>query len=390
LSRMVVRRARLTAALLIASLSLLVFVPAVAADEGLEVTTPYPAVAVAPGSDVSLDLTVSSIRTADVRLELTGVPEGWSANLLGGGYVVDGVSVTNDEPAEVRLDIEVPGDAAPGETTLRVAAAGGGATDVLVVTVRVDAEAAGDLSLETPSPVLTGSTESAFTFSLTFRNDTAQDVTVSVAAQGPTGWEVAATLTGETQAASTVVEAGATQAVSVAVTPAEDAEAGDYPIAVTATAGDRTATADLGVRITGSYAMTLSTPGDLLSAAGSAGSPTTMTFEITNTGTAPLTGVEVTATPPTGWDVTFDPETLATLAPDAVGSISATVTPSGEAVAGDYVITFNGGAVEEDAEDTAQIRFTVETSPIWALVGLGIIALILGGLFYIFRTYGRR
>jgi uncharacterized membrane protein len=387
---MVVRRARLTAALLIASLSLLAFVPAVSADDGLEVTTPYPAVAVAPGSDVSLDLTVSSIRTADVSLELGGVPDGWTANLLGGGYVVDGVSVTEAEPAEVRLDIAVPGDAAGGETRLRVTATGGGATDVLIVTVRVDAAAAGDLTLETSSPVLTGSSETAFTFSLTFRNDTAQDVTVSVSAQGPAGWDVEATLTGETQAASTVVEAGATQAVSVAVTPAEDAEAGDYPIVVTAQAGDRAATADLGVRITGSYAMTLSTPGDLLSASGSAGSPTTQAFEITNTGTAPLTAVEVTANPPTGWEVTFDPASLATLAPNDTGTITATITPSGEAVAGDYVITFNGGATEEDADASAQIRFTVETSPIWALVGLGIIALILGGLFYIFRTYGRR
>ena len=39
---------------------------------------------------------------------------------------------------------------------------------------------------------------------------------------------------------------------------------------------------------------------------------------------------------------------------------------------------------------SAQIRFTVETSPIWAIVGIGIIALILAGLFYVFRTYGRR
>jgi uncharacterized membrane protein len=136
--------------------------------------------------------------------------------------------------------------------------------------------------------------------------------------------------------------------------------------------------------------MTLSTPNDLLSASGTAGGATSMTFEIANTGTAPITEVALTATPPSGWEVTFDPPTLPSVDPQATGTITATVTPSSEAVAGDYVISFSAAAAEGGADASAQIRFTVETSPIWALVGLGIIALILGGLFYVFRTYGRR
>ena len=59
-------------------------------------------------------------------------------------------------------------------------------------------------------------------------------------------------------------------------------------------------------------------------------------------------------------------------------------------MAGDYVVTFKSTATEAGATGTAQIRFTVETSPIWALVGIGVIVLILAGLFYVFRTYGRR
>ena len=69
--------------------------------------------------------------------------------------------------------------------------------------------------------------------------------------------------------------------------------------------------------------------------------------------------------------------------------MTATITPSGEAVAGDYVVSFRSSSAE-GASASASVRFTVETSPIWALVGLGLIVLILGGLFYVFRTYGRR
>jgi uncharacterized membrane protein len=390
LPRRVARRARVAAALTFASMVLATLVPSVAADDGLEVTTPFPSVAVAPGDDVSFDLTVTSERDAIVELELAGVPEGWGASLLGGGNVVEGVSVTPDADGEVRLDVDVPAEAAAGSTTLRLTARGGGATDVLPITIRVDAEAAGDIALTTTTPTLTGSTDASFSFSLDFRNDTAQDVTLSVSALGEPGWDVSASLTGEAQAASTVVEAGATQGVTVEVTAPEESQAGTFPVTVEATAGERTVTADLAVEITGSYSMTLSTPDDRLSASGSAGGPTAISFEVTNTGTAPLTGVAVTATPPSGWEVTFDPTTIPAIAPNDTATVNATVTPSGEAIAGDYVVQFSASAAEEAATGEAAVRFTVETSPVWALVGLGLIVLIVGGLLYVFRTYGRR
>jgi uncharacterized membrane protein len=382
--------ARVTTAFVSALALVAMLVPTVAADDGLELTTPFPAVAVAPGSQVQFDIAVASDQTAVVDLELAGAPTGWTASLRGGGNIVDAVSVTPDEPGEVRLDVDVPADATAGTQSLRITGVGGGARDVLTVSIRVDAEAAGDVSLTTSTPVLTGSSDATFSFDLQFQNDTPQDVTLSVTASGPTGWDVSAALTGETQAASTVVEAGASQNVTVTVNAAPDAAAGQYPIAVEATAGDRSVTTDLGIEITGSYSMTLSTPGDLLSASGSAGAATTQAFEITNTGTAPLSEVKLTASPPTGWEVTFDPESLLTIAPGDTGTITATITPSTEAIAGDYVVSFTADAAEGGAEGTAQIRFTVETSPLWALVGLGIIVLILGGLFWVFRTYGRR
>ncbi|CAN5635520.1 NEW3 domain-containing protein [soil metagenome] len=387
----IMRRTRVVSALVAASIVLAVMAAPVAADDGLEITTPYPAVAVAPGTKISFDLAVTSVRAADVALSLSGVPSGWKASLLGGGYVVEGIAVAPGGDGSVRLDVEVPADAAATTGTIRVTGQGGGATDVLNVSVRVDAEAAGDVSLTTSTPALTGSSDANFSFTLQFRNDTAQDVTLAVRAIGPdASWTVDATLTGETQAASTVVEAGTTQNVAVAVTAPRGVAAGTYPVTVEATAGERTVTADLAIEITGSYSMTLATATGVLSASGSAGAPTTQTFQVTNTGTAPLTVVEVTATPPFGWEVTFDPESIATIAPDETGTITATITPSGEAIAGDYVVTFNGRATESAATASAQVRFTVETSPIWALVGLGIIALILAGLFYVFRTYGRR
>jgi uncharacterized membrane protein len=387
----VARRISMFAALTITSALLVALVPAVRAADGLDITTPYPGVAVAPGNKVSFDLTITSSKNADIALGVTGVPSGWTASIFGGGFVVDGVAVTSSTPGKVRLDVTVPAAATAGTTTLRVTASGGGSQAALPITVRVNAEAAGALSLTTNTPELTGASDKSFKFDLTFKNDTAQDVTVSATATGPDGWTVDATLTGATDAASTVVKSGNTQSISVTAKAPDGTAAGTYPFKVTATAGDRTIDADLSIAVTGSYSMTLSTPGDLLSAHGSAGVATTQQFLIKNTGTAPMTLVKLVGTPPSGWKVTLDPtDGLATLDPDQTGTITATITPSGDAVAGDYVVRFQASSTEDTTGANAEIRFTVDTSPIWAIVGIGLIVLILAGLFYVFRTYGRR
>jgi uncharacterized membrane protein len=387
----VARHARVMAALITSSLILTAFTPVVTAANGLEVTTPYTAVAVAPGNKVSFDLEVSSIRTASVDLSLTGVPSGWTASIFGGGFVVEGVAVTSGTPAKVRLDVTVPADASATTSTIRVAARGGGAEDILPISVRVNAEAAGDLTLTTNTPELTGASDKDFKFDMQFKNDTAQDVTVAATATGPEGWTIETSLTGATDAASTVVKAGSTQSISVSAKPAEGTAAGSYPIKVTATAGDRSVEADVSVAVTGSYSMELSTPNDRLSASGSAGSATTMQFVVRNTGTAPITGVKVEGTPPSGWDVTVEPaDGVPSIEPNQTGTLTATITPNRDAVAGDYVVNFKATSTEDTTGADAQIRFTVEASLIWALVGVVLIALILGALYYVFRTYGRR
>jgi len=364
-------------------------VPTVAADGGLEVTTAYPAVAVAPGSKVSFDLKVTSTRETNVGLTLSGVPAGWTATLHGGGFVIDGVAAGPGADGTARLDVSVPADAAASTQTIKVTASGGGNTDVLTISVRVDAKAAGDITVTTTTPVMTGSSNGTFPFALTVHNDTAQDVTVSATASiaDHPDWDIKAEIAGSEQTASTVVTAGSTTSVNVTADPPDDAAAGQYVIDVEVTAGDQKIPQQLGVELTGSYSMTLTTPGGLLSAHGGAGSATQQQFILTNTGTATIQGVKVSATPPTGWTVTWDKDTV-DVPTDAPVTVTATITPSGEAVAGDYVITFNANS--DQADSSAQVRFTVETSPLWAFIGIGIIAVILLGLFYVFRTYGRR
>jgi len=102
----------------------------------------------------------------------------------------------------------------------------------------------------------------------------------------------------------------------------------------------------------------------------------------------------MTSSAPTNWKVTFDQETIPTIPPDQQVTVTATITPTGEAVTGDYKVTLSAGsdaaAGASAADANLPMTFTVETSPLWLLAGFGLIVVILAALFYVFRTYGRR
>jgi uncharacterized repeat protein (TIGR01451 family) len=366
------------------------FVPAVSANHGLELTTPYTAIAVAPGSDVSFDLSISANRSARVGLSVEGVPQGWTASLQGGGFVVDGVLTQGTTAAEVRLDVTIPADAAEGPQRITVRASSEGETVDLPLDIRVATQAAGNVTIDTEIPVQEGASDQTFRFPLTLRNDTAEDITASVTASGPPEWQVETQIAGQAQAASAIVEAGDTLSVEVSVTPAELAEAGDYEIPVTATAGERTINGALTVRLTGSFQLAVTTPENQpLSARGEAGSTITKAIVLRNDGTADLANVQLTGTGPEGWNIAFDQETVASIAAGQEVTVNARITPSGEAIAGDYNVTIRAEA-QDQANESETIRVTVETSPIWGLIGIGLIALVIGGLLWVFRTYGRR
>ncbi len=368
--------------------SSLTFAP-IALAAGLTLTTPYPSVSVAPGSKVSFEIAIQSNAYQQVALSVSGLPTDWTATLRGGGYVVNGVQTDAAGAATVSLDIQVPATATDGVSTVTVNGSGGGASGSLPLTLQVSSEAAGDVTLSSDFPSLRGASGTAFTFNLTLRNESAEDLTFAVTGVGPEGWEVNATLTGQTQAASAVVKASGNAAVSVSAKPPTDVAPGTYPINVRATVGDRTIDAQLSVEVTGTNALTLTTPDERLSNSGSAGAAITQQLVIRNDGTQPLEQVIVSATAPTDWTVTFDPsDTIASIAANDSATVTATIVPSNDAIAGDYVVTYR--ARTTDADGSVDIRMTIETSPLFGFVGLALIAIVLFGLWWVFQRYGRR
>lgn len=385
------RSGSLTRGVVIAALLAMVAGPAapgVLAVPGLELSTPFPAVVVEPGGTATFDLRIDVTQPRRVDLAVDGVPQGWEARFRGGGLVIDGAFVEADEPPDITLNVSIPDDATAGSQSITVTATSGSLAETLRLDLRVQVAAAGAVVLESDFPELRGPSDATYTFNLDLRNETPGEITFALAATGPQGWNVTAVPAGQSQATSTTVAGGGSGRLTVTVTPANDVAAETYPITVQAIGGGKTAETELRVVITGTYRMNVTTTDNVLSATANAGSPTTVSFVIENTGTAPLAGITLAPTTPRNWTLTFDPETVAEIAPGATATVTGTITPANAAIAGDYNVTVRASTEETSAN--VLIRVRVETPQFWWIVGVGLILLTFGGLYWVFRTYGRR
>ncbi|MCL6555694.1 MAG: FAD-dependent oxidoreductase [Burkholderiales bacterium] len=140
--------------------------------------------------------------------------------------------------------------------------------------------------------------------------------------------------------------------------------------------------------ITGTYDLQLTTSDERLSTSLTAGGTRNLELVVKNTGTSDLSNVSLTATTPTDWEVTFEPAKIANLAPGASTQVTATIKADKNAIAGDYIVSMTSKTAEKSADAT--LRMTVKTSVLWGWIGILIIIAVIGGVYYLFRTYGRR
>jgi uncharacterized membrane protein len=351
----------------------------------------YPAVTVRPGetSTVNLQLHNYDMPPERMALSVSGVPTGWTATLLGGGQPIAAAMPATDSSVSLELRLDVPKNAPVGTDTLTIAAAGSTSKLQLPIAVTLAKDLPAKLSLTPQLPELRGTSKSSFEYTLNIKNDSGKKLTVSLAAQAPRNFDVSFTEQYGTQELNAVpIDAGQNKDVKLKVTPPNTTAAGNYQVVARASAEDTSATANLGLDITGQPKLEVSGREGLVSTRATAGSQTSVPVVITNTGTTPAEDIELSGSAPSGWKVDFNPKTVDRIAPNANKEVQALITPTDKAIAGDYVTTISAAARGETA--STDFRVTVTTSTMWGIAGVGLIGVALLVMVGAVARFGRR
>jgi uncharacterized membrane protein len=364
-------------------------------ERGIAVYPEYSAVSVTKGETVKMDLILENKGRTDetIGVKISTVPKGWKATLRGGGFLVGGLFVPNGKSKNLALTLEPDKSVVLGEYVFEIdgRTADGKFTSnqKLTVTILEKAVVGEDIQLTTSYPVLRGQTDAKFEFSVEVNNKSEADRNFNLSAMGPEKWEINFKPAYEQKQISSLrIKGASSQSVAVEVTPAKDAQAGEYPVLVRVSSGDKKAEAKLTVILTGIYKIDAGTPTGILSLEAVAGKPANFSVFVKNTGSAAQRNVSFSSFKPENWEVTFKPDKLDVLEPNALKQIEVTVKPAAQALVGDYSVgvLVNG----EKSDKSIEMRITVKASTAWGWVGVIIIIAVIAGLCGLFIWLGRR
>ena len=188
--------------------------------------------------------------------------------------------------------------------------------------------------------------------------------------------------------AEAIVPASTTQGLVLEIVPPYSVTAGDYNFtAVVTTPDNQTITQNLALKLKAGSGMTVNT--DKLAYTASPGQAFKINVYATNSGTgAALTNVYPQVSAPSGWVVSSSPNSTSMIKAGDTQAFVISVQPPGNIVASDYSVTVK--MVSDQAVSSSDFRITIVTSSYVPYVAGGIILVVLVGLVFLYRKYGRR
>jgi len=262
-----------------------------------------------------------------------------------------------------------------------------------------DTKAKEEVILSTKYPTLTGKSNDGFSFSVETRYTGGTSPRVfNLSTSGPTEFFYSITvLGGSSDIASIkldpVVSYPETITVKAIPNPLNLPDPGKYTFTFNVGEGDIQSSIDLTIEITARYAIQLITPDGLLSTTVTADQENSIKLTVKNTGASPLENIKLTQYlkgAPSGWEIKFDPEEIETLAAGNTKEVIMSIKPSSKTISGDYESVITAATETNTASNDLTIRITVLTQQIWGWVAIGIIVLVVAGLFAMFFLLGRR
>jgi uncharacterized membrane protein len=356
------------------------------AQNSVTLYTPFTKISVPPGEsiDYTIDVINGSKELQNAEISIIGMPKDWNYVLKSGGWNIKQISVLPGEKKNLSLKVEVPLKVDKGSYRFKVVAGG---LYTLPLVVIVSEQGTFKTEFTTDQSNMQGHANSTFTFSANLKNGTGYKQLYALITNPPQGWNVTFKVNSR-QVTSVDVEANSAEKISIDINPPSQIIAGTYKIPVSASTNATSANLELEVVVTGTYNMELTTPTGLLSTSITAGDDKRIELIIRNTGSSDLFDIKPSFSAPANWDVIFDPKKVDILLPGKDAQVFATIKADKKAIAGDYVTTIEVRTPEVSSKAT--FRISVKTPILWGWVGVMLIILAAGSVYYLFRKYGRR
>ncbi len=347
--------------------------------------TPYTKVAVPPGKTLKYNIDAKNYGNTrqTVTLAVSGMPKDWNWDMKVDGWDVKQLSILPKEKKRITLEVNVPYRVKKGTFRFRVMAG----SYALPLYIEVAQEGKYKTEFTTKQDNMQGTSRSSFTFNAELKNVTGERQRYAFQAAPPRGWRVIFK-PNYRQATSVEVEPSKKVNVTIEVKPPQEVKAGIYKIPVRAVSGNTSASLLLQVEITGTFELELTTPTGLVSGHITAGSEKAVKLLVRNTGSAPLENIRFRTTQPANWEVSFEPKSIPTLEAGKSTTVTAKIKAYRKAVAGDYLI--NMSAYTPESTSRLGYRVTVRTPMLMGWLGLLIIFIALGSVWYLINKYGRR
>lgn len=226
-----------------------------------------------------------------------------------------------------------------------------------------------------------------FRYTTTLTNGSAQLVNYNFNALLPDGWQISYRVEGS-QVTSLQMQPNKAQEISIEISCPITTKPNKYKIPLKAISARDTLTLDLEAVVKGSYALELSTPSGRLSDEVVSGSSKEILLKVKNTGTLPLNALDLSSQLPSRWEATFDPANIKQLEAGKSLDVKVNLKVPDKTIAGDYAAKFEIKSPSSNAD--ISFRMIVKTSLLSGWIGMLVILLAIGLVYYLIRKYGRR
>jgi len=365
----------------------------------------YPGKVIEQDETISLELIIKNNGRSDetVFLVIEKKPDNWEAKIEKYGDIITGIFVPSGESKTLTFEATETDDddkltVGEYQFQVKVSTADGKLTTTATADIKVverkekqtqEQEERKPIRITTSYPVLRGSSDSEFEFSVDIHNQTDKDDMFSLRAEKPKGWEVSFKPSYENKYIGTLlIKSNLSQSVDVAVSPAPRAEIGEHTIKMEASSSKGKAEIELKVILTGTHKITCRTLSGLMSLTARKGKEANISMYVINEGSAAENEISFTSFKPENWEVTFEPEKIEGLEAGDMKQVEVTITPATQVLVGDYSVAVNAQA--EQATDDIEFRVTVKAAATWGWIGVAIIVVVIFGLAITFKRLGRR